>query len=57
MYIDSGLVFEALMENARNSVGFLVDFLDACKDDKKFPCFIAEFDAFMAKTAEEVNNI
>ena len=54
MNIESGLVFEALMENARASIELMVDFLSACKDDKQMPYYIAEFDAFMAKTADEV---
>ena len=54
MNIESELVFEAFMKNARTSIELLVDFLDASKDDEKHPQYIAEFDRFMARVADEV---
>lgn len=54
---DSALVFEAFMANAVKSIELLVDFLSAYKDDEKHPQFVAEFDAFMARVADEVAGV
>jgi hypothetical protein len=54
---DSSLVFEAFMANAVKSIELLVDFLSAYRDDEKHQQFVAEFDTFMARVADEVAGV